>query len=498
MKNDKENACLVGNSFRVLVPSRSFKIKCGWLEKSALSPLPLQACKLLIAIGELSPDSLQLFFGLNQREFDSLAQELLDQNAIRWTVDGNIEPSSTLSGNTLGVEKYEERTETVYFEMLTFSIRGRSRGRQSGPFIMDIPSFERSTLIEKATASYRTNYRAHLDLARTSDDEKTGSVLYRLGACIPDKPDLLAVDVDLRYELDGSGNILRTAVLKDASSKSDMPFSADFETTVLKFLGERCQSEFPDMTRFLRFVQNTSLPEFMNGRDFSAMEMFSAGLADAALNPNEHLIVGPLFQSKQFIKFIQKTIRSYEGVGTDLRALWWGSDSMGWAAHSENVQSFCDLIDSVVRRESRRKSSMVSFFNADERGNPWHVKQMWSDCIPNAIYARDGNFLFDEIEFFAIPGVVASVSVYGPLDDRNRAPVPVGIVSAAPEFIAAIETELKRRFCCSSATDIAWKSRLLKHRTMRDLLPINWFPDKQSADSKVHDTKGNIVPFRKK
>lgn len=475
-QNDNTERLLKVNMLSVLIPAKSYKLKCSWTKEKTLPAIEDFSCRLLLMFEELSASEIQHYFGLSNREREVLIETLINNRLVTLDGKGLLKPTpllarqgETLSNGTSLVE-YEERNETAIFDLLTQQLM-RRRTLDSSRFGLPEVSVEGSTSLsnEDVVKCFSGQYRAHLEFTRGNIKEAQKTKLYKITSISPDKVTQIPVDIEVKVELthDGKLKVYRNAMEKIGALRHS-PLSNLLEARVADFFASlSCEDDEGDFQAFCDLTNDHVLPQFTDAGEFDFTRWLSArhkkktgyGSSDTTA------MIGPVYLLENRTAIIQKLKSARKEWQPDVikSALWFGADVPLWAASGEEVAEFGRRLESELcdsGDEKGRLSAILCFEHDDFKGKKHYFKDKYRHRVPNGIGVA-AEFPTKRMEFFIIPGVLAVCQYNVSLSKNSGITFPIGHITTCPSRCEKLTHMLMDRYLSSELVKL-WSRRDLK------------------------------------
>lgn len=457
----------LGNIITVLIPARSYNIRCAWTSEKPLSAIELFAGKLLLVFDELLPSELQGYFGLSDREREVLIEDMLENRLISIKPNGALEAGSILrhrSNGDLNIDpmlvQYDERVEQVIFELLSMSVRAKSRMMFGLPEI-PLPQDKKNLKTDIVLEAFNRQYRSYLELTRNAEHEKKRTHLYKIMGCDAKSTIQIAVDIEFSYEPSNSPEPKRTINSKEkVSAIKRRPLSYELESKIADYLGSKdLNMESVNFSDFCKLVNDNVLIDYAEEFDFDysnwmrARENNKTGYG----TPETRAIFGPIYlpeNRKTIISWLRTRLKASDSINPK-KAIWYTSDVPLWGANSDDISEFTRKFEETLSYGEEDNCSLTTLHLDIGEGSQWALKKEFSSKINHGVVVH-GAVPFDRIEILFVPGILAVVQYHGQPNQGSCVTLPIGYLTVEDERLALIEKFVRKRLEHAERWQVAW------------------------------------------
>ena len=465
------------NTISLLMPAQTYEISCAWTKEKSLPAVEEFTCRLLLALQEVLPGDVREYFGLSERECHVLLETLERNKLAVYTNDGHLAPSPMLIERTKGnpsasasLTKYEERTETPVFELLTLTIMpssNYSRSQTGLPEIL-VPSENKQVSTSTIAEAFGRQYRAFLDYSRMSEPEARKTRLYKVGNCDVGKPVQVPVDLEIWLLPTPAGDV---EVLKKTAEKvSDSrkrPLTMELEAKISDYLNTMSVPKAGlSLADYCHSFSDTVLERYVDDRGLD----INRWLIDHSLRKTGYgsqltrSLIGPIYESNNrlTIKGMLDDLSKDWPEGQSHKALWLASSVPLWGASGYLLSEFCIKTAITLSEANSSKGRVTAIFAYEEEREIGQLRHTYKTRIPNAI-AFEGHELQDRVEIFLVPGQLAVVQYHFQPSLESAVTVPIGYVTVDTERVALIGSFLTRRLSGRGDPLVAWTEGYEEH-----------------------------------
>lgn len=458
----------IANVISVLIPAKSYLLHCSWTKDKALPAIEDFACRLLLLFGELSASELQSYFGLASREREVLINTLLDNRLISINDKGLLIPTPLLSSKKQGdngpttLTEYEERSETAIFDLLTMGLMPRKALDNSRFGLPELLPKEGTNLaLDDVITSFSRQYRAHLEYTRTNEREIKSSRLYKVSSCEPDKTIQIPVDMDISLQANGDNEpLMFRNAMETSGNIRRRALSNELESCVADYFAElEVPKHGKNFEEFCHLVDDPILMRYTTKDKFN----FSMWLNDRDNRKTGYgsqsttAVLGPIYLKENWLKLssIIRESRKNWNSNEKRQAIWLSSAVPLWGANGESLAEFTKKIEHELAENHSEKGTVTALFNINDKNEGWLLKNKFSNRIPNgcALYGQE---LFDRMELFIIPGVLAVCQFHTQPCSSSGVTVPIGYLTVDVDRMNLLYNHLVSKFKRADSQKVIW------------------------------------------
>lgn len=476
----------LGNTISLLIPARNYRIQCAWIQEEPLPAIEEFACRLLLLFERLLPSQLQGFFNLDDKEREVLIDDLTKNRLVTINSDGYIEPADLLQkkfkanpGDTPMLNSFDERSESVIFDLLTLSVMPRKPLSEGIFGLPELPLPEGGATLstEKVKDAFGSQYRAHLDFMSKRPGQKNKITrLYKINDCMPDKLMQIPVEMTIQIEpsLSNAAPIVYRDVIERIGSTRKRRLSADLEHKITEYLADLdVPTNGISFSQYCNLVDDEVLSEYAHGDsfDFSAWLRARENRKTGYGSPETTAILGPiyLFKNRETIRDMLKKSSAIASIERH-RAVWYPSNSPLWGASEQDLFEFNRRICGDLTDKNDFSGVITLVKSGGDNRAKWGWKHSFEKKVSNGIILPKAEPQ-DRMEIFCIPGVLATVQFHIQPSDNSGVTVPIGYVTVDSDRIKLVEKVLSGRLA-SLDRELLWGGKEEKPQ-VDDLLKLS-------------------------
>jgi hypothetical protein len=491
------------NIIHLLLPARMYEFECSWTTEKPLPAMEEFSCRLLLMLGEIYPNELQNYFGLNNQEKEILLDSLFEKRLAVTNPDGSIKPSSILqsksvkSGNVVpSLTVFEERQEKAVFDLLSLQLLLKSDYLGVPWGLPEIPSDTELMKVstDKICEAFSSQYRAHLEKTRRLPEvQKTR--LYKIGQC--QKKQLLQIPINMIIELepirDQEVRVIRNANQKFGENRN-YPLSNELEAKIADYLGDLTVSDDGiSINDFFDILGDDVLGKYIDNNSFD----FSSWLFDRDHkktgygNPNTRAILGPVYLKNNTITIVQWLKNLLVNRDEKAKPIYWLPANVPlWAANSTELPNFIAKVDTEYNKFYKSNESFITLFPTSTNDQDYQIRiKSFSKRIPNGVAIYNASPL-DRVEVMIFQDVFAIVQYHVQPSKTSGVTIPIGFMTSEPERLAKIETFFRSRLKNVSRCNIMWSKD--KHISQDQLLDYKYLEINQKIAPTITYKKSEL------
>lgn len=485
----------IANIISLLLPARMYEFECSWTTEQPLPAMEEFSCRLLLMLGEIHPNELQNYFGLNNQETEVLLASLLEKRLTVINPDGSIKPSSLLQAKSVkggdlvpSLTIFEERQEKAVFDLLSLQLllKNNYSGTPWG-----LPEIVADSELMKASQdqiceAFSRQYRAHLENTRGSLHEAQKTRLYKIGQCQQQRT--LQIPIDMVIELEPIRD-QEVRMIRDASQKvgeiRKFSLSNELESKIADYLGNlKICEEGISIDKFCDLFEDEVLTKYVSNDFFD----LSAWLLDRDRkktgygNQNTRGLLGPVYLKNnriEIMRWLKNFLAEQENKENKKanRIYWLPPNVPLWAASGSELSEFIAKMDSELKKSYDSHEGVVTLFsteNNDDNFNP--RKKAFSQRLPHGVALYNASPL-DRVELMVFQGLFAIAQYHLQPNKTSGITIPIGFITSDPDRMDRIERVLKDRLKNVSNYNVMWSR---DKRILDDLLSKEYFQNQSS------------------
>lgn len=448
----------LGNTISLLIPAYSYHINCAWTKEVPLPAIEEFTCRLLITLQEVLPGEIREYFGLSKRECEVLIDTLLKSKLVTYTNEGLLTPSNLLLDYTKGdpaispcLVKYEERTETVYFEALTVSVMPSNYYNRSryGLRQLPIPAENLSPKPEYITEAFGSQYRTFLDYSKRPEHEIKNTRLYKISGCSAGKFVQIPIDLEIWLKPTKRGDLeIIKAVTEKLGDSRHRPLSIEVEAKISDYLNSvKMPRNSISLSSYCNQFDDPVLSRYVDDRglDLNQWLIDHADRKTGFGTTDTRSLIGPIFDKNNKITIynLLEVVSKKWATGEIHRAFWLSSSAPFWGGGGYQMSDFCNEIAKRITEDRQGRGIISALMPYEDEQDIQTLKSNFHTRIPNGI-AYHGADLQSQVEIFLIPGQLAVAQYHVHPDKESALTVPIGYVTVDKDRITKIEAYLDR------------------------------------------------------
>ncbi|WP_127472539.1 hypothetical protein [Acinetobacter colistiniresistens] len=504
---DEDSIDRLGNIISILLPAKSYKILCAWTNEEALPAVEDFSCRLLILFGELSPSELGEYFGLSYRECEILIDSLLQKKLAIVNNDGNLTAAPLLNSKvrgdiseTISLTNFEERTETVVFDLLTLGLLPSLKHNSASKYgLLEVSKGQHKEIsINDVIQSFSSQFRAHLEYSRRSENEIKKTRLYKIMSCEKGMPLQIPIDIEVKLKPSEGFEPILTREVKGGSATRQYIISNELESCISDYIASlEVLNIGTSFSEYCDLVDDHVLKRYIENEQFN----FSGWLKDRQHkktgygNQLTRGMLGPIYLEKNLKRIISeiKYIFTNNEIEALPPALWLSSKLPLWGANGTELYEFAKRMEKELTQKDE-PGCITLLFNPQNEDKALHEKR-YKNRIPNAI-SLQGESITDFIECFIIPDHLAVIQFHIYPSKTSSITVPIGFITTEKHRLEQIYQLVTSRIMSSSDIKVAWGGRNLS-----DLLPLSLLQELESrplTTKRPHQQRKEVNVLRKR
>ncbi|QEQ23921.1 hypothetical protein F0U64_16815 [Achromobacter xylosoxidans] len=435
------------------VPAQSFAISCSISAEEALPVVTEFALRVAYVCGTLQPEQLQDFFGFSRKETDAVLNALLDERLLQWNEE-NLELThyatarfQDSSDNLPRFFKIQDWSAEVIFDLISFNPITPTNRLKKLRFQVELTvqnSDKQSRSINYAEQSFQKNFK--------NICKKDKAEIYKISAIDAGERFSIPLPCSFQLDLDGQPSLTRniddqnfgshleiSEAITDSLTNNERYTNERFEIFTRIFGGSCLQRYVSHDTFDLRgYVHEVHLTQMLRPDD----ERISPLLGALYLPRNEELLLNrlqaTLTQADSVAATHESSTAEPDQPGTtDLHAIWVAPQSSFWA-RTQRARNLVHKLDRFfINDKSRNSGSGVQIIIPSVSRYSRDRIQAYQDQFTNVATA-DILLMNGNLELLVIPGRLICAIFHFHLTHQPLA-IPLGLISTAPEHIAAAE-----------------------------------------------------------
>lgn len=463
------------NVISLMLPARMYEFECSWTTEQPLPAMEEFSCRLLLMLGEIHPNELQNYFGLNNQEREVLLASLFEKRLTVINADGSIKPSSLLQAKSVkggdlvpSLTIFEERQEKAVFDLLSLQLllKNNYSGTPWG-----LPEIEADSELMKASQdqiceAFSRQYRAHLENTRTPLHEAQKTRLYKIGQCQQQRT--LQMPIDMVIEIEPIRD-QEVRMIRDVSQKigeiRKFSLSNELEAKIADYLGKLKVSneESISVEKFCDLFGDEILNRYVSGHDCD----LSAWLLDRDRkktgygNSNTRALLGPVYLKNNRIEII-RWLRDFleepkDEENKNGKSIYWLPPNVPlWAASGSELSEFIAKMDSELKKSHDSHEGVVTLFPTEHNDNNFNPrKKSFSQRLPHGVALYNASPL-DRVELMVFQGLFAIAQYHLQPNKTSGITIPIGFMTSDPDRMDRIEKVLKDRLKNVSNYNVMW------------------------------------------
>ncbi|MBN6530091.1 MULTISPECIES: hypothetical protein [Acinetobacter] len=455
LKNNT-NASVLVNSISVFIPVKSFKVDFEYITKSSVPAITQTAINLIGLFDNLSISELQIYFGLNSQEINTLVSDLIKTTYIFENSEGNLQVTEKFRdievswNDQIVLDEFKNYFGDLWIDTITNSIQFIDRKSYA---LKGLKTFSKENNSIDVHSLFKEQFNRYKDTSKKVELQSGASKLYKINRCEYIKMEnlVLTIDFSLRHDMDGL-QITMISNLQEQNSFSNrlIQNSGLYLETVEFLINRQPPKSFYDFEQYIHKFKDIFLTTYVYPESVKFSLFLKDYLNDRIKNTDEDtLIVGPIYLDKNktlFLKFISEI--DFNIPENNFPILWRPSNDEFWGA-SENFKSFSTEVD---------KLSELNFFELAicvpniEKRDEKDYKFKFNKFV-NSLYLlnyhdkSNGYQELSELEFMIFDGHDKFAFVqYSYYDEslHNGLPIKVGYLTRNIEKISIIKDYFKK------------------------------------------------------
>lgn len=405
---------------------------------------------LLDTLKLISPHELQLFFGIDGNERDSLVQQILSTDLAFINDNGDLELTSKINelrqpDGSIQLEKYENHSDSCFVDLASKHIQPRPTSYSKVGFIDLIP--KNNFFNELNIENIFTNEFNRFKLCTTNKNIKNSkSRLYRINACTYDSLVDFPVSVNVSAELQPDSHLQITTSL---SGFEENDINLVVNSGVLRFINNELNKHPIDEILlpkdYYSIAQDRVLPDFFSDSGEFDIQKYLVAREKKKTGYGSQKTTG-LLGAIYLPKNKSKLIEWLRKVSNIRPIFWMPSSSTYWGA-SAYTKVFYDELKNLLHE----KGSFLSLIlpKIDTKQEKYMLKQRFAGLV-NAIYCFPASDPLDEVEIMIVPGspcwaMVQYHARISPNYGLRNIRIPIGYVTYDAEQVKNIWTFLSNK-----------------------------------------------------
>ena len=434
------------------LPTKSFFIDYTVNKKRELPVVKEFVIRLIYFIGTIDLDTIQVYFGLSNKEILAIIENLHEENLIEWE-NSNVKltyyaiSKFTDDDGELRPTFFEvtDESSSVQFELYNFRMLHSDvsqSGRLDYSLSLNLPDESYRNILDKAQNAFDHNFNLFREVVLKENVFSEVKELYKINHVSHRYDSTLAIEVEYYIDTQSPNQLNMKYVSSDIDEWDEDKSFFTLIDSIIETNSNRDQH-----ISFNQYLEESEDPFIGQYWDDKSQEIdinkllldYEKGLTK--INDDTFMMVGNFYTDNNREILINGLVQKIKNKSDSSGLIWFtNSESKTWGKVSD-LNLLIDGIHSLFdKKKNTSKIVLCTVCHSLKESN--NIKDHLKKLTNTSLIDFPEHFIGEDSEFLIIPNIMIASLFHLKFNDDKDIPLPIGYISFEPEKVNKFSTQL--------------------------------------------------------